>query len=154
MAVKNKRTSVLTGLLAERNGVEHPRILVVGCGRGIEAAVLAQDLDAEVTGIDLDTRFDPEAMRHARLLRGDATALEFADASFDIVYSYHALEHIPDYHQALAEMYRVLRGGRVVHRHTKPGAAAGLCGRCRKLARKDRLELGRLEDAADRAVPQ
>lgn len=111
MSVSNPRTSVLTGLIAARCGVQRPRILVVGCGRGIEAAVLAQDLDAEVTGIDIEPRFDPEATRHARLMLGDATSLDFPDASFDIVYSYHALEHIPDYHKALSEMHRVLRGG-------------------------------------------
>ncbi len=111
MSLANPRTSVLAGLMAEPCGVRNPRLLVVGCGRGIEAAVLAQDLAAEVTGIDLDTRFDPEAARHARLMYGDATALVFEDESFDIVYSYHALEHIPDYHKALDEMHRVLRGG-------------------------------------------
>jgi len=111
MSVQNPRTSVLTGLIRERCGGERPRVLVVGCGRGIEAAVLAQDLDADVTGIDLDPRFDPDAARHARLTLGDATGLAFADASFDIVYSYHALEHIPDYHKALDEMHRVLRVG-------------------------------------------
>ena len=33
----------------------------------------------------------------------------FPDASFDAVFSYHALEHIPDHHKALAEMRRVLK---------------------------------------------
>jgi len=88
-------------------------MLVVGCGRGTEAAVLAQDLAAEVIGIDIDPCFDPEAAGHARLMRGDATELAFPDASFDIVYSYHALEHIPDYHKALDEMHRVLKDGGV-----------------------------------------
>jgi ubiquinone/menaquinone biosynthesis C-methylase UbiE len=111
MSVINPRTSVLTGLIAAHSGVERPRVLVVGCGRGIEAAVLAQDLDADVTGIDLDPRFDPDAARYAHLALGDATGLAFPDASFDIVYSYHALEHIPDYHKALDEMHRVLRKG-------------------------------------------
>ncbi len=113
MSVSNPRTSVLTGLIAARCGVQRPRVLVVGCGRGIEAAVIAQDLDAEVTGIDIEPRFDPEAARYAHLTLGDATSLDFPDASFDIVYSYHALEHIPEYHKALDEMHRVLRGGGV-----------------------------------------
>ncbi|MBK1647102.1 class I SAM-dependent methyltransferase [Rhabdochromatium marinum] len=113
MSISNQRASVLTGLIAAQNTVQHPRILVVGCGRGIEAAVLAQDLGADVIGLDLDPCFDPEAVRYARLVTGDATALEFDDGVFNIVYSYHALEHIPDYHKALEEMHRVLLKGGV-----------------------------------------
>lgn len=109
--MNNPRTTILSSLIQERNVISRPRILVVGCGRGIEAAVLAQHLGAEVTGIDLYTHFDPEAARIARLIHGDATALAFEDETFDIVYSYHVLEHIPDYHKALDEMYRVLRNG-------------------------------------------
>jgi ubiquinone/menaquinone biosynthesis C-methylase UbiE len=86
-------------------------VLVVGCGSGREAAVLAHELDAEVIGIDLSDAFDPVAARIADLRQGDATRMEFADASFDCVYSYHALEHIPDYRAALAEMQRVLEDG-------------------------------------------
>lgn len=154
VSVVNRRTSVLSHLIAERNTVAQPRILVVGCGRGIEAAVLAQDLGADVTGIDLDTRFDPEAARHARLMQGDATALAFDDESFDIVYSYHALEHIPDYHKALDEMRRVLRGGAMVHRYAQPRAARGVCRRQFHVAGEALVELGRLAHAPHRALPQ
>lgn len=87
----------------------HPKILVVGCGSGREAAVLANDLGAQVVGVDIKSDFDSGARMHAQLQHGDATALDFPDASFDIVFSYHALEHIPDYHKALSEMHRVLR---------------------------------------------
>jgi len=84
------------------------RILVVGCGSGVEAAILAQQFDAEVIGIDLTTKFDSRAARIAKLQGGDATNLAFPDDSFDLVFSYHALEHIPRYRVALCEMRRVL----------------------------------------------
>jgi ubiquinone/menaquinone biosynthesis C-methylase UbiE len=45
----------------------------------------------------------------------DAEALEFADASFDVVYSHGVLHHTPDTRRAVGEVHRVLRpGGRAV----------------------------------------
>jgi ubiquinone/menaquinone biosynthesis C-methylase UbiE len=105
------RTVAVADIIAQRFSVQAPRILVVGCGSGREAAILAQRLQATVVGIDIEEQFDPEAARLARLQHGDATSMDFPDAAFDLVYSYHALEHIPDYHRALEEMHRVLRAG-------------------------------------------
>lgn len=90
----------------------HPRIeklLVVGCGQGIEAAILAQRLGAAVTGIDALDSFDPEARQVTDLRVGDALALDFPDESFDFVYSYHALEHVGKPAVAIREMARVLK---------------------------------------------
>ena len=83
-------------------------MLVVGCGSGSEAATLGKELGAHVIGIDIKDSFDLEAAAHAELRVADATALPFEDECFDFVYSYHALEHIPDFRQALREMRRVL----------------------------------------------
>jgi SAM-dependent methyltransferase len=107
------KSRVLLDLIARRHVGELRRALVVGCGSGREAGILARHLGAETIGIDLGGEFalDHEASRPATLLRMDAQALQFADASFDHVYSFHALEHIPDYRRALAEMSRVLRPG-------------------------------------------
>jgi ubiquinone/menaquinone biosynthesis C-methylase UbiE len=45
----------------------------------------------------------------------DAEALEFADESFDLVYSHGVLHHTPDAARAVREIHRVLRpGGRAV----------------------------------------
>lgn len=87
------------------------KLLVVGCGSGVEAAILAERLQVEVVGIDVQENFDERARQRARLQKGDATALEFADESFDFVFSYHALEHIENPRKALREMNRVLKTG-------------------------------------------
>ena len=47
----------------------------------------------------------------ARLLRGDACALGFDDASFDAVFSVALFEHILELPKALREVHRVLRPG-------------------------------------------
>jgi hypothetical protein len=48
----------------------------------------------------------PDAM-----VRLDITAIDQPDASFDLVYAGHVLEHIPDDVRAMAEVHRVLRPG-------------------------------------------
>ncbi len=102
------KTVAIAKLIRQRTDSNIRRLLVVGCGSGIEAAILARELNTEVVGIDLSSTFDPSAASLATLRQGDATSLEFGDETFDFVYSYHALEHIPNYRKALAEMYRVL----------------------------------------------
>ena len=47
----------------------------------------------------------------ARIRHEDVCQLTFADASLDLIGSFDVLEHVPEYHQALREFYRVLRVG-------------------------------------------
>lgn len=52
-------------------------------------------------------------------VRGDGTALPFADDSFDVVYSSNVAEHVPDWRAMGSEMLRVARpGGLVVLSYT------------------------------------
>jgi len=104
----DRKTREIARILASRMSFRPSRVLVVGCGSGVEAAILASTLQAQVTGVDLHSEFDARAAARATLQKADATSLPFADQSFDLVYSYHALEHIPLYRVALQEMRRVL----------------------------------------------
>jgi ubiquinone/menaquinone biosynthesis C-methylase UbiE len=110
-AFRDGKTEALAGLIRERTRAPIRRLLVAGCGSGVEAAILARELGAQVVGVDLDGSFDLAAAAAVDLRRGDATCLDFADGSFDFVFSYHALEHIPAYNKALSEMARVLSKG-------------------------------------------
>lgn len=93
--------------LLEQVNVRPRRLLVIGCGAGVEVAHLADATGAHVTGIDLDV--DPKwAAPNVTLLRGDAQRLPFPDGSFDAVYCYHVLEHVPRPPLAIAEARRVL----------------------------------------------
>ncbi len=104
----NTKTKALINVLHSHHHEKTKKILVVGCGSGIEATVLAQHYDADVTGIDLEGKCDQVASKQATLLKMNAIALEFADDSFDLIYSYHALEHIFDPILAVKEINRVL----------------------------------------------
>lgn len=104
----DRNTRIVAEIIRANMTCAPTRALVVGCGTGREAAQLAVTLGADVTGIDIEPRWDLAAAAVAKLQFGDATALEFPDRTFDLVYSYHALEHIPDFRRALSEMKRVL----------------------------------------------
>ncbi|HEV7644562.1 MAG TPA: class I SAM-dependent methyltransferase [Pyrinomonadaceae bacterium] len=107
----DSKTEIVARLIKQFHPDKINKLLVVGCGSGLEAAILAQQLPAEVSGIDLKNEFDPEAAKIATLQTGDATALAFADETFDFIFSYHALEHIDNPVKALQEMRRVMKPG-------------------------------------------
>lgn len=62
---------------------------------------------ASVTTVDISPGF----YRHIdkTIAYADATRLPFEDKTFDIVIANHILEHIPEDHLAMKEMYRVLK---------------------------------------------
>lgn len=91
------------------------RALDVGCGMGGNTAVL-RDLGWNVVGVD----YSPASTEAARaraltVVRGDARQLPFRDASFDLVISTDAWEHVVEDDLVAAETLRVLRpGGRLL----------------------------------------
>jgi len=110
-SLMDRKAECISHIIQQNAGNDIRSALVVGCGSGLEAAILSTTLGIKVIGIDLRTDFNPIAAKAAQLQQGDATCLEFEDGQFDLVYSYHALEHILNYRQALAEMNRVLKFG-------------------------------------------
>jgi ubiquinone/menaquinone biosynthesis C-methylase UbiE len=110
---KEKKTEALLEILTEQIGPETKEVLVVGCGSGEEAGILARAFRGKTIGIDLGQEFpfNHEVSAPARLMAMDARQLDFPSASFDLVYSFHALEHIAEPERALREMARVLRPG-------------------------------------------
>jgi ubiquinone/menaquinone biosynthesis C-methylase UbiE len=103
------------------------RALDVACGTGRLAAILAE-LGHEVTGVEPSPAMLARAASKpldVSWVRGDARALPFGDASFDLATCGLALTHVQDLREPIAEMARVLRpGGSVVLSDIHPIAAA------------------------------
>lgn len=86
------------------------RLLVVGCGSGDEMAALATETGARCVGLDIDVSAKSRAPG-VDLVRADARRLPFRDATFDALYCYHVLEHVPGPEGAVGEARRVLGEG-------------------------------------------
>ena len=103
-------------------GVRDERVLEIGLGQGAESEGLVRR-GARWTGIDLTAeavrrvslRLELHGLSYGGIAQASATAIPFADESFDVVFSHGVLHHIPDIAAAQAEISRVLRpGGRLV----------------------------------------
>lgn len=92
-------------------------VLEVGCGRGGGASWVARRLGPRTTtGVDLAASAVRLCRRlrsgpGLRFVRGDALALPFADASFDVVLNVESSHCYPSTEAFVAEVHRVLRPG-------------------------------------------
>lgn len=91
------------------------KVLEIGCGLGTDGAQFAK-AGADYTGVDLTEAAVELARKRFELFNlpgkfktADAEKLEFADGSFDLVYSHGVLHHTPDTERAVKEIHRVLR---------------------------------------------
>jgi len=91
-------------------------VLEIGVGMGSDYVQWAKSAPRSLTGIDLT----PRAIEHTRkrlavyslepvIKVADAEGLPFETNSFDLVYSWGVLHHSPNTHQAIQEVFRVLR---------------------------------------------
>ncbi len=86
------------------------RVLEIGCAAGPIVKHL-NDLGVEAHGIDV-SEWAVANRFHSNVIQASADDLPYPDNSFDLVFSVHALEHLPDAvaDGAFAEMSRVAAG--------------------------------------------
>jgi ubiquinone/menaquinone biosynthesis C-methylase UbiE len=106
-------------LLRMAGRLDGKRALEIGCGQGFGMEIiLGQFGAAEVSGIDLDPHMVAIAQKHisphadrAEVSVGDATAIQAPDQSFDAVFDFGVIHHVPAWENAIREVRRVLKPG-------------------------------------------
>ena len=90
-------------------------ILEIGCGQGAGARIIYDLFSPQrYVGIDLDSKMVARAKKRQRgldnalFLQGDAAQLPFIDSTFDLAIDFGIIHHIPNWRDALAELYRTL----------------------------------------------
>lgn len=104
---------------------KYDKVLEIGCGMGYYSAflsklaneVVATDIEFEdvtIHSIGLNKTIDflnKLNVKNVQVIPASAESLPFEDNSFDMVFSSHVLEHVPDRNKAIAEINRVLKPG-------------------------------------------
>ncbi len=95
--------------------LEGKRVLDAGCGSGFGALLIKETLrPAHVSGIDIMPEQIAIARRRAPHMDfdvGDLTQIPSDGASYDAVFVFGVLHHVPRWHDGLSEINRVLRPG-------------------------------------------
>lgn len=130
-----KSQPILIALLELVRQIQARTILEVGCGTGFWLAGVQEaptdQVDKNIYGLDLSTgmlrqaRLRPNIMR---LVLGQAEALPFGPASFDLIYCVHALHHFIRQQDFVTDCLRWLKPGGTLavigsdpHNHSQSG---------------------------------
>ena len=106
----------------DRFNLRDKAVLEIGSGRGY-----LQDIVENYTGLDISQTV--ARFYHKKFVLGSATAMPFADDSFDAVWSIWVFEHVSNPEQAFYEARRVVKHGGVIFLYpgwmSPPWAAEG-----------------------------
>lgn len=94
-------------------------VLELGCGQGAGIDLVFEHFGIkQLDAFDLDPQMVEMARSRqghrgdsVRIWQGDATAIASPENRYDAVFDFEIIHHVPDWRQALAEVYRVLKPG-------------------------------------------
>ena len=96
---------------------EMQKVLEIGCGNGWGTKLIKKYFNpSEIEAVDLDPKMISIAQKNNKdrtinFSVADATTLPFKDKSFDAIFDFGIIHHIPDWEKCLVELKRVLKPG-------------------------------------------
>lgn len=124
LASRKQRALARLAKLRRFGDLESVRMLDVGTGHGETVWAAARDVRQSI-GVDIDATVLRSAAKEGGewfpvrnvpvFAQADAARLPVKDASLDIIASYWAFEHFPDYRGVFSEFCRVLRPGGIAY---------------------------------------
>lgn len=121
-AGRERKAQTMVAVLEEHFGkvrVAVSALLTVGGSAGVLDNYLADHVRS-VVSIDIDTAAVEYAQQHftkanLKFMVGDAMAMAFPDASFDVVICSQVYEHVPSAERMFDEIFRVLKPGGICY---------------------------------------
>src|SRR6516225_6812677 len=104
------RTPEIAAEFVNRYGLKNKKILEVGAGSG-----LLQDIVDDYTALEISR--SARRFFHKPFVEASATHMPFSDNTFDGLWTFRVLEHIPNPERALLEMRRVVKPGGYILLH-------------------------------------
>ena len=106
-------------LLSMGGKVSGGKVLEIGCGVGIGIELILDKFGAElVDAFDLDPKMVDLARHrlksrgsHVNIWQGDGATIDAKDNTYDAVFAFGVLHHIPKWQDSLKEIRRVLKPG-------------------------------------------
>ena len=133
------------------------RVLEVGCGRGVGTEIVLRQFGAaRVDAFDLDPAMVALARRRlashgdrVRIWTGDVTSIDADSGTYDAVFDFGIIHHVPRWRDAVAEIARVLApGGRLYAEEVlAPFLASPLWSRVLEHPKDDRFDARQFERA-------
>src|SRR5581483_6128314 len=97
------------------------KVLVVGCNVGRDCAYFVRLGARAVHGLDVIEEIG-QAYKHRRVhyLRASVEGIPVRGGTYDLVFCFATMEHVPNVERAFAEMARVTRGGALIYSVASP----------------------------------
>ncbi len=100
----------------KHQSVKDKLVLVVGCNTGLDCANFVDAGVKQVHGLDIDEATGRD-YKHSKVdyFRASAESMPFKNNTYDLVFCFATMEHVPDINAAFNEMARVTKPGGLIY---------------------------------------